>query len=80
MQEPPVRNNVRTYNAVPISKDLFYISQIEVHGVGEDQQQWILRRGDLMRKIKKNNSNKIPYKGVITGDDINKAISRFYGR
>ncbi len=78
-QEPPVRNNVRTYNAVPISKDLFYISQIEVHGVGEDQQQWILRRGGLMRKIKKNNSNKIPYKGVITGDDINKAISRFYG-
>ncbi len=78
-QEPPMRNNVRTYNAVPIAKDMFYISDIEVNGVKPEQVRWILRRGGLLRGENKRNANSVPFKRVLTGEDIDKAISRFYG-
>lgn len=78
-QEPPMRNNVRTYNAVPVTKDMFYISDIEVRGVKPDQVSWVLKRGGLLKGVKKNNAGSIPYKRLITGEVLDKAISRFYG-
>lgn len=78
-EEPPMRNNVRTYNAVPIAKDMFYISDIEVNGVKPEHVRWILRRGALLKGVGKHKTNSVPYKQVLTGEDIDKAISRFYG-
>ena len=54
-------------SATEIVKDTFNIASIQVNGLNASAAAWILRKGGL-----KENS-------IITGDDLNKAISIFYG-
>ncbi len=54
-------------SATEIVKDTFNIASIQVNGLNASAAAWILRKGGLREN------------SIITGDDINKAISIFYG-
>lgn len=53
--------------ATEVVKDKFFISDIEMKGVGEKDAKWLLRQTNIARG------------STITGEDINKAISIFFG-
>jgi len=77
--EPAKAEGKRTYHAIPIEKDVYYISNIKVNGIDPKDVEWLLNHGRLTDGIENFNHEDGSFKSTITGEDLNKAINRFYG-